>query len=253
VPQARARTGPYVYAHPRPMVTVDAVVFTVEAGELQVLLIRRRNEPFQGRWALPGGFVDMDEPLEAAVRRELAEETGLEGLWLEQLYTFGQPDRDPRGRVITVAYLGLIASERMHQLAAGDDAEDATWWPAAKLPAMAFDHGRIVRFARQHLQAQLACTTVAFELLPRRFTLSQLQAVYEAILARKLDKRNFRRKMLSRNVLRATGATLRNGAHRPARLYRPASGTPKRAEGHGLPVPLSAARKGNRRNAATKG
>ncbi len=200
--------------------TVDVVVFTVREPTLRVLLIRRGKPPFHRRWALPGGFVNMDEPLEDAARRELAEEAGLTDLWLEQLYTFGSPRRDPRGRVITVAYLGLVPPERIADAAAGDDADRLKWCPVRKLTAMAFDHHQIVHCALKRLRTKLEYTTAGFELLPRRFALSQLQAVYEAILARKLDKRNFRRKMLALNILDPTPATRRDGAHRPARLYR---------------------------------
>jgi len=141
----------YTYAHPRPMVTTDAVVFGRREGQWHVLLIQRKNDPFAGAWALPGGYVEMDEPLETGVARELKEETGLTGVTLRQLHAFGDPGRDPRGRTITVAYLG-VAEPGAPEPKGADDAADARWFPVNALPALAFDHGRIIRYAVQTLQ-----------------------------------------------------------------------------------------------------
>jgi 8-oxo-dGTP diphosphatase len=199
-------------------VTVDVVIFTIRAGALHVLLVRRAAPPFAGRHAIPGGFVHEDESLEAAARRELAEETGVRDVYLEQLYTFGDPDRDPRGRVITVAYFALIASDAV-ALRAGTDAAEARWFPVAALPPLAFDHDRILAYAFERLRNKLEYTTVGFQLLPARFTLGELQAVYEAILGRRLDKRNFRRKIDLLGIVTPLRAQRRTG-RKPARLYR---------------------------------
>jgi 8-oxo-dGTP diphosphatase len=206
---------------PRPhaLVTVDLVIFTVRTDELQVLLVQRGAAPYKDRWALPGGFVREDEPLEQAALRELEEETGVRDVYLEQLYTFGEPDRDPRGRVITVAYFALIAGDRQ-TLAAGTDAAAARWFPAGAPPPLAFDHRRILDYAIERLRNKLEYTTVGFQLLPDRFTLTQLQRVYEAILGRALDKRNFRRKMELLDILTPLEEWAREGASRPAQLYR---------------------------------
>jgi ADP-ribose pyrophosphatase YjhB (NUDIX family) len=206
---------------PRPhaLVTVDLAIFTVREDALQVLLVQRGAAPFKDRWALPGGFVREDEPLEQAALRELEEETGVRDVYLEQLYTFGEPDRDPRGRVITVAYFALIASDRQ-TLAAGTDAAAARWWPAGAPPALAFDHRQILDYAVERLRNKLEYTTVGFQLLPAKFTLTQLQRVYEAILGRVLDKRNFRRKMELLDILTPLDEWAREGPSRPAQLYR---------------------------------
>lgn len=200
-------------------VTVDLVIFTIRDGALHVLLIRRGVPPFEGRWALPGGFVREGEALEAAALRELEEETGVRDVYLEQLYTFGEPGRDPRGRVITVAYYALIAADAA-TLAAGTDAEAARWWSSGDCPALAFDHGHILAYALERLRNKLEYTTVGFQLLPEKFTLTQLQQVYEAILGRRLDKRNFRRKMGILGILSPLKEWRREGPARPARLYR---------------------------------
>jgi 8-oxo-dGTP diphosphatase len=199
-------------------VTVDLVVFTVRDATLQALLIERGVPPFQGRWALPGGFIREHESLDEAALRELREETGVRNLYLEQLYTFGDPGRDPRGRVVTVTYYALIASDKA-PLAPGSDASAARWWPVEKHPPLAFDHGRILTYAVERLRNKLEYTTVGFQLLPKKFTLTQLQRVYEAILGRALDKRNFRRKMELLDILTPMDEWAREGASRPAQLY----------------------------------
>jgi ADP-ribose pyrophosphatase YjhB (NUDIX family) len=198
-------------------VAVDIVIFTIQSGELQVLLVKRGIPPFEGQFAIPGGFVLENESLDQAARRELKEETGVADVYLEQLYSFGEPGRDPRGRVISVAYFALIASDRS-PLRPGSDAADAQWWPIRQLPALAFDHRAILDYSLQRLRNKLEYTTVGFQLLPARFTLTELQEVYQAILDKKLDKRNFRRKLALLKVLRAT-REYRHGGRRPARLY----------------------------------
>jgi 8-oxo-dGTP diphosphatase len=209
---------PHTYEHPRPALTVDAVVFGFDDGDLKILLIQRGVAPFAGKWALPGGFVHIDESLESAVRRELAEETGLADIFLEQLYTFGDPRRDPRGRVVSVAHYGLVKLAD-HHVRAATDAKNAAWFPLAKLPPLAFDHARILAVAHARLQAKVRYQPIGFELLPAQFTLSQLQHLYETILERPLDKRNFRKKILAMDLLTDTGKREQNVPHRAARLY----------------------------------
>lgn len=201
-----------------PAVTVDALIFTIRNEQLQVALIKRGIEPFQGSWAIPGGFVRLDESLDEAVKRELSEEVGVEGVYFEQLYTFGAPERDPRGRVITVAYFALVAAENLQKLSAATDAADAQWFSLAELPSLAFDHAQILDLALQRLRAKLEYSTIALALLPAAFSLTQLQKVYEIILDRALDKRNFRKKILAMDVLEPTEHRS-SGAHRPAALY----------------------------------
>jgi len=200
-------------------VTVDIVIFALRDGELDVLLIQRGIPPFQGRWALPGGFVRDGESLESAARRELEEEAGVRDVYLEQLYTFGEPGRDPRGRVVTVAYYALLTTEAA-PLVAGTDAGAARWMPARKHPPLAFDHERILAYALERLVNKLEYTTVGFKLLPKTFTLGQLQRVYEAVLGRALDKRNFRRKMSLLGILTPLDEWVQDGPSRPAQLYR---------------------------------
>lgn len=209
----------FTYKYPRPAVTVDCVVFGLDDELLKVLLIQRDREPFAGRWALPGGFVDPQETLEQAALRELAEETGVSKVYLEQLHSFGAPDRDPRDRVITVAYYALV--RRLdHAPEAASDARAVAWFPASQCPPLAFDHREIVAMARRRLQAKLREQPVGFELLPRKFTLSQIQRVYEAVLERALDKRNFRKKLMATGVLRELDETQQGVAHRAGRLYQ---------------------------------
>jgi 8-oxo-dGTP diphosphatase len=197
--------------------TVDVVIFTVQGGALQVLLVRRGIDPFRGAWAIPGGFLTGEESLEDAARRELREETSFDQVYLEQLFTFGDPGRDPRGRVVTVAYYALVPGDRVP--AAGTDAAEARWWPVSALPApLAFDHERILEVALARLRAKLEYAPVGFELLPERFTLTELQSVHEAILGRPLDKRNFRKRMEAHPALRPLDDWRRAPAGRPARL-----------------------------------
>lgn len=220
-PQSAAATQHYIYSHPRPAVTVDVVLFTYSGGELRTLLIQRGGPPYANQWALPGGFVRIDESLEEAAARELLEETGVGDVYLEQLYTFGDPLRDPRGRVITVVYFALLGADQAERLsvAGGDDAQDARWWNVYALPELAFDHRPILDYALQRLRWKLEWTALGFLLLPTQFTLSELQSVYETVLKEGLDKRNFRRKILAADILEETGG-YREGDHRPAKLYR---------------------------------
>ena len=209
---------PFEYSYPRPMVTVDTVIFTLREDDLHVLLVKRKNWPFEGTWAIPGGFVDMDETLEAAAKRELKEETGLADLFLEQLYTFGDPGRDPRGRSITITYFAVVQAGAVDPQAA-DDAADVGWWSIYHLPPLAFDHDKILDYALTRLRYKLEYTAIGFELLPDEFTLTELQTAYEIVLGVKLDKRNFRRKILAANVIEPA-QRVRSGEGRPARLYR---------------------------------
>lgn len=203
----------------RPSVTVDVVILSLVDDDLRILLVKRKVAPFAGRWAIPGGFIHMDESLEEAAARELAEETAVTGVYMEQLYTFGRPDRDPRTRVITVAYFALVPYDAIHHRA-GDDAAQTAWFSVFDLPQMAFDHADIVDYALTRLRYKLEYTMVGFQLLPDVFTLSELQQAYETILGEQLDKRNFRRKILSADILEKTGRKKKEAEGRPAMLYR---------------------------------
>jgi ADP-ribose pyrophosphatase YjhB (NUDIX family) len=198
-------------------VTVDIVLFTIRDRRLQLLLIKRLAKPFSNRYALPGGFVLENESVEAAAVRELREETGVDKVYLEQLYTFGDPKRDPRGRVITVAYYALVPHTQ--SLHAGTDAADAAWFPVSGLPPLAFDHKQIVEYAHMRIRNKLDYTNVGFELLPPKFTLTDLQLVHEAILGQSLDKRNFRRKITQQGIVKPIDEWVQTG-RKPAQLYR---------------------------------
>lgn len=209
----------YCYQHPHPAITTDVVIMTIRNKQLQVLLIKRKSVPFQGRWALPGGFLNMQEDLRQCASRELEEETGVTGVFLEQLYTFGSPDRDPRERVISVAYYALIPSDVL-QLRAATDAQAVAWYVIDELPQLGFDHLKIIDIARQRLIAKLDYSTIAFQFMPVEFTLSELQSVYEIILNSEMDKRNFRKWVLALEQIEETGNERKHGAYRPAKLYR---------------------------------
>ena len=199
-------------------VTVDMVLFTIQNKELHVLLIRRALNPFRGLWALPGGFLRPEEELETAAKRELYEETGVKNAFLAQLYTKGDIGRDPRGRVITVIYYSLMDSAKV-ELRASTDAAEVSWFSVKNLPKLAFDHERIIRDSVERIRNKIEYTNIAFQLLPQKFTLSELQSVYETILDRTLDKRNFRKKVNEINALKKLTETKMQGIHRPARLY----------------------------------
>lgn len=199
-------------------VTVDVIIFTLHKDNLQVLLIKRRYPPFEGMWAIPGGFVDIDEGLEEAAHRELLQETGWGNVYLEQLYTFGKPGRDPRMRVVSVAYFAAIPWTAT-QLRSGDDVVEAAWHSMKELPSLAFDHADILNYALTRLRNKMEYSNVGFRLLPKEFTLTELQRAYEIVLDEKLDKRNFRRKIL-RSMILEEASSFRTGEGRPAKLYR---------------------------------
>jgi 8-oxo-dGTP diphosphatase len=203
----------------RPSVTVDVVIFTLIERELNVLLVRRKRWPHEGMWAIPGGFVEIDESLETAARRELEEETGVRDIYLEQLYTFGDPNRDPRTRVISVAYIALVRADKQ-KLRVSEESMDVRWFPVRRLPGqLAFDHDAILASALGRLRSKLEYTTLAFELLPEVFSILELKHIYEQILDEELDKGNFYRKIKDANVLEDTGMR-REGRGRPTTLYR---------------------------------
>src|SRR5262245_57204591 len=210
---------PHVYEYPRAALTVDAVVFGLDDEDLKVLLVQRALPPFEGQWALPGGFVRVNETLEEAARRELVEETGLSRVFLEQLYTFGAVDRDPRERVVSVAHSALVNLSD-HKVHAATDARDAAWFGVHDVPTLAFDHAEILQMALDRLRGKLRYEPIGFELLPKKFTLSQLQHLYELVLERELDKRNFGKRVLAMDLLVETDEVQQDVAHRAARLYR---------------------------------
>ncbi|NJN18997.1 MAG: NUDIX hydrolase [Oscillochloris sp.] len=203
----------------RPSVTVDVVIFTLIDRELHVLLVQRRRWPYEGYWAIPGGFINMDESLEQAARRELEEETGVRDVYLEQLFTFGDVERDPRTRVISVAYIAVVRAESQ-QVRVSDESTDVRWFPVRTLPEqLAFDHEQILGFAISRLRSKLEYTTLAFQLLPELFSILELKHIYEQILGEKLDKGNFYRKIKESGLLEET-TQIREGRGRPTRLWR---------------------------------
>jgi 8-oxo-dGTP diphosphatase len=196
---------------------VDAVLFSISEGVLQALLVKIKKGPFIGRWAFPGGLVEVGESLDEAARRELYEKTGVQDLYLEQLYTFGDARRDPLAHTVAVAYFALVP-DLGHTLRSGEKYADIGWFPVRGLPPLAYDNNAIAAYALQRLQAKLGYTNIVYSLLPREFTLGELQEIYEVILDRRLDRRNFRRKILALGLLKPLQKT-RRGAHRPAALY----------------------------------
>lgn len=200
-------------------VAADAAIFTVEGGELKVLLIQMKKAPYRGLWAVPGGIIGQQERSEEAARRILSEQTGVGNAYLEQLATFDDPVRDRLGRVVSIAYFALIPSEGVELRTTGKYA-DVKWWPVAELPKLAYDHREVVTAAAERIRVKVGYANVAWSLLPKAFPLSRLREAYEAILGRPLDKRNFRKKILALGLVEATGKKSEGGAHRPAELYR---------------------------------
>lgn len=205
--------------YPKPSVTVDIIIFSIQDDKLKVLLVKRAIEPFKENWAIPGGFVRINESLDQAATRELKEETGVESNYLEQLYSFGQVNRDPRGRVITIAYYALINSDKI-KLTASTDVSQAKWFELDSLPVLAFDHKKILDYALQRLRWKFEYSTIAFSLLPKKFALTQLQKIYELVFSKKFDKRNFRKKIFSLGLVEKTKEKITNVSHRPAQLYK---------------------------------
>ena len=203
----------------RPSVTTDIVLFSLNLldSDLRVLLLRRDREPFKGCWGLPGGFVHLGESIEHSASRHLEAKTGISSVYMEQLYTFGFPDRDPRRHVISIAHFALVPYDIIEP--PGDE-DPLHWYSVYDLPHLAFDHNTIIKTAYERLRYKLEYTALGFELLPNEFTLSSLQRAYEIVLKEPLDKRNFRRKILAAEILAETGAKTREGEGRPAKLYR---------------------------------
>lgn len=206
----------YCYKYPHPSVTTDCVIFGFDGHSLQVLLIERGIEPYRGRWAFPGGFLNPDETAEDGALRELKEETGLTGAYIEQFHAYTDPHRDPRERVITIAYYALVRKQEVH---GGDDAARAKWFPIDEVPQLAFDHDRILRDAMRKLRERIHFEPIGFELLPEKFTMKDLQLLYEAILDVKFDRRNFSKKMIHYSLLTQLDETIWPTAKREAQLY----------------------------------
>ena len=207
----------YCYKYPHPAVATDCVIFGFDGVSIKVLLIQRGIEPYKGRWSFPGGFLKMDETAEEGARRELKEETGLDGAYMEQFHTFSAPERDPRERVITIAYYALV---KIQEVKGGDDAASARWFPLDDIPSLAFDHDYILRMATQRLREQIHFQPIGFELLPEKFTLKELQLLYEAILGINFDRRNFSKKMMHLEILIDLDETVWPTPKREAKLYK---------------------------------
>lgn len=211
--------GQYTYEYPRPALTTDCVIFGYDGIELKVLLIERAHDPHKGKWALPGGFVDMDETTETCARRELEEETGLSNIYVEQLYTFSDVNRDPRGRVISVAYYALVRIAP-NDVKGGDDASQACWFSMKDIPSLAFDHDHILRMAFQRLKGKIRYQPIGFELLDERFTIRELQNLYEAILETQIDRSNFHKKITSMGILIPLNEKEANTPHKAGRYFQ---------------------------------
>ena len=203
-------------------ITVDAIVFGYSKHDgVSVLLIQRKYEPYKGSWAIPGGFIKEEESLEEAVERELYEETGIKVNYLEQLYTFGQPGRDPRQRIISVAYFGLVKSSQYERLKASTDAADARWFSIKKLPVLAFDHKQILQTAIERLRAKVRYQPIGFELLDKKFPFSDLEKLYTALLDKEINRRNFSKKILSYGFIEETGEKYKaEGKGRPSNMFQ---------------------------------
>jgi len=210
--------GKYTYEYPRPAVTTDCVIFGFDDGELKILLIERGIEPYLGKWALPGGFIDMDENAESCARRKLVQETGLKNIYMEQLYTFSAVNRDPRYRVVSIAYYALVKLSDYHAQA-GTDATRIEWFSISDVPELAFDHTDILQKAKERLKGKIKYQPIGFELLPEKFTMPELHHLYETVLQTKLDDRNFRKKMLGYNLLIDLKELQRGARNRAPKLY----------------------------------
>lgn len=208
----------YIYEYPRPAVTTDCAIFGFDGFELKILLIERGLEPFKGKWALPGGFIDMDEDADSCALRILKKEVCLDNIYLEQLYTFSDIERDPRFRVISIAYYALVKLSD-YNVQAGIDTNTVRWFTLSEIPELAFDHNKILRKAHERLKGKITYQPIGFELLPERFTLPELHQLYETILQTKLDRRNFRKKMLSYHLLIDHGTVRRGTPNRAPILY----------------------------------
>lgn len=207
----------YCYKYPHPAVTADCVIFCFDGTQLKVLLIKRGIDPYKGRWAFPGGFLNPDESAEDGALRELKEETGFTAEYVEQFHTYSNPQRDPRERVITIAYLALV---KIGDVIGGDDAAEADWFPVDKVPQLAFDHDVILRDAMARLRERIHFHPIGYELLPEKFTLKELQNLYEAILGIHFDRRNFAKKMLHLDILTQLDETVWPTPKREANLFR---------------------------------
>ena len=208
----------YTYEYPRPSLATDCVIFGFDGGSLKLLLTEREKEPFKNKWALPGGFVHMDETTDACAERILKEKAGVKNVFVEQLYTFSDPDRDPRERVVSVSYFALV-NKHQYELVAGRDTLKAEWFELTDLPKLAFDHSKIVKMAILRLKGKVSYQPIGFELLNEKFTLSQLQSLYEAILETPVDKRNFRKKIMSLGILKALDEKEKNVARKAAQYF----------------------------------
>lgn len=211
------------------VIATDIIIFTVAEDELKVLLVKMDKDPYKDAWAAPGGLIRPEESVEAAAKRVLAAKTGLSNLYLEQLYTFGDVKRDPFGRVVSVAYFALISSEGV-RLQTSKEHPDIQWFPVRQLPKLAYDHKTMIKLADERLQGKLEYTNIVYSLLPEAFTLGELQKTYEIIINRKLDKRNFRKKILSLGLIKKTGKRELGKKNRPAELFCFTERKPKNVE-----------------------
>lgn len=199
------------------VIATDVAIFTIKEGELKILLLKMKKKPYENSWALPGGLIRGDEPVNKSAERHLFEKTGLKNMYLEQLYTFGDVNRDPFGRVVSVSYFALLSDSRLKPIAKRSEVE---WFSVNDLPKLAYDHKEIIATAVERLRSKLEYTNIVYSLLPNEFSLSDLQKTYEIILNKKLDKRNFRKKILSLGIIKKTDKIEIGGAHRPAALYK---------------------------------